>query len=98
MPSLTKWKVVSPGRSQGSRFSCVTTKTGVWNGAFSGHACAPASNMRLPFTLDLVHLLDRPLATFEPFVRDRPDDDRYLRAPENTGLTNSKVISRAMKL
>jgi hypothetical protein len=26
------------------------------------------------------HLLDRPLATFEPFLRDRPDDDRYLRA------------------
>jgi hypothetical protein len=36
MPSLTKWKVVPPGRSQGSRFSCVTTKTGVWNGASSG--------------------------------------------------------------
>src|SRR6478672_1413060 len=27
MPSSTKWKVVPPGRSQGSRFSCVTTKT-----------------------------------------------------------------------
>src|SRR4029079_10865344 len=25
MPSLTKWKMVPPGRSQGSRFSCVTT-------------------------------------------------------------------------
>ncbi len=32
------------------------------------------------FALDLAHLLDRPLATFEPFPRDRPDDDRYLRA------------------
>src|SRR5438132_6365320 len=32
------------------------------------------------FALDLVHPLDRPLATFEPFLRDRPDDDRYLRA------------------
>ena len=51
MPSLTKWKVVPPGRSQGSRFSCVTTKTGVWNGASSGHACSPRSNMRLPITL-----------------------------------------------
>jgi hypothetical protein len=51
MPSLTKWKVVPPGRSQGSRFSCVTTKTGVWKGASSGHACSPASNMRLPITL-----------------------------------------------
>ena len=51
MPSLTKWKVVPPGRSQGSRFSWVTTKTGVWNGASSGHAFSPASNMRLPITL-----------------------------------------------
>src|SRR4051794_32748234 len=51
MPSLTKWKVVPPGRSQGSRFSCVTTKTGVWNGASSGHICSPASNIRLPMTL-----------------------------------------------
>ena len=51
MPLLTKWKVVPPGRSQGSRFSCVTTKTGVWNGASSGHICSPASNMRLPITL-----------------------------------------------
>jgi hypothetical protein len=23
----------------------------VWNGASSGHACSPASNMRLPITL-----------------------------------------------
>jgi Ser/Thr protein kinase RdoA (MazF antagonist) len=32
------------------------------------------------FALDLVHLRDRTLATFEPFLRDQPDDDRYLRA------------------
>src|SRR5689334_10244558 len=32
MPSLTKWKVVPPARFHGSRFSCVTTNTGVWNG------------------------------------------------------------------
>ncbi len=51
MPSLTKLKVVPPGRSQGSRFSCVTTKTGVWNGASSGQVASPASNMRLPITL-----------------------------------------------
>ncbi len=51
MPSLTKWKVVLPGRSQGSRSSCVATKTGVWNGASSGHIRSPASNMRLPMTL-----------------------------------------------
>src|SRR4051812_41228320 len=51
MPSLTKRKVVPPGRSQGSRFSCVTTKTGVWNGASGGHDGSPRSNMRLPITL-----------------------------------------------
>jgi hypothetical protein len=51
MPSLTKWKVVPPGRSHGSRLVCVTTKTGVWKGASSAHACSPASNMRLPITL-----------------------------------------------
>jgi hypothetical protein len=47
MPSSTKWKVVPPGRSQGSRFSCVTTKTGVWNGSSSGHACSPRSKRAL---------------------------------------------------
>ena len=51
MPSLTKWKVVPPGRSHGSRLVWVTTKTGVWNGASSGQACSPRSNMRLPMTL-----------------------------------------------
>ena len=35
MSSSTKWKVVPPGRFQASRFSCVTTKTGVWKGASS---------------------------------------------------------------
>jgi hypothetical protein len=29
----------------------VTTNTGVWNGASSGHASSPASNIRLPMTL-----------------------------------------------
>ena len=48
MPSLTKWNVVPPGRSHGSRSVWVTTNTGVWNGASSGHIASPPSNMRLP--------------------------------------------------
>ena len=44
------------------------------------NACDDFASDQPRFELDLVHLLDRPLATFEPFLRDRPDDDRYLRA------------------
>src|SRR5207302_10746358 len=44
------------------------------------NACDDFASDQPRFALDLVHLLDRPLATFEPFLRDRPDDDRYLRA------------------
>ena len=44
------------------------------------NACDDFTSDQPRFALDLVHLLDRPLATFEPFLRDRPDDDRYLRA------------------
>jgi Ser/Thr protein kinase RdoA (MazF antagonist) len=43
-------------------------------------ACDDFASDRPRFALDLAHLLDRPLAAFEPFLRDRPDDDRYLRA------------------
>jgi flagellin-like hook-associated protein FlgL len=50
-PSLTKWNVVPPGRTQGSRFACVNTNTGVWNGASSGQATSPWSNIRLPMML-----------------------------------------------
>jgi hypothetical protein len=69
MPWLTKWKMVSPGGSQGSRFSCVTTNTGVWNGASSGQACSPASNMRLPMTLAPVRS-NVSRATHAPLGRD----------------------------
>ena len=44
------------------------------------NACDEFASDQPRFALDLVHLLDRPLGTFEPFLRDRPDDDRYLRA------------------
>ncbi len=44
------------------------------------NACDDFASDQPRFALDLVHLLDHPLATFEPFLRDRPDDDRYLRA------------------
>jgi hypothetical protein len=41
-------------------------------------------------------VLDRPLATFEPFLRDRPDDDRYLRAL--VALLRGRVESGASDL
>jgi hypothetical protein len=44
------------------------------------NACDDFASDQPRFALNLVHLLDRPLAAFEPFLRDRPDDDRYLRA------------------
>ncbi len=51
MPSLTKVNVVPPGRTHGSRTCEVSTNTGVWNGASSGHIASPRSNMRLPMML-----------------------------------------------
>lgn len=51
MPSFTKWNVVPPGRTHGARTCEVSTNTGVWNGASSGHITSPASNMRLPMML-----------------------------------------------
>ena len=36
-PSVTKWNVVPPSISMGSRSWWVTTKTGAWYGGFSPH-------------------------------------------------------------
>ncbi|MEU0407713.1 GNAT family N-acetyltransferase [Streptomyces griseorubiginosus] len=51
MEPVMAWKVVPPGRARGSRPVWVRTNTGVWDGASSGHASSPASNIRLPMTL-----------------------------------------------
>src|SRR5215212_6033776 len=56
IPSLTKWNVVPPGRSQGLRTCLVNTKTGVWKGASSGQKRSPPSNIRLPMMLTPVRL------------------------------------------
>src|SRR5260370_38783568 len=42
IPSLTKWNLVPPSRSQGPRTSLVKTKTGVWRGASSGQFRSPS--------------------------------------------------------
>jgi hypothetical protein len=84
MPSLTKWKVVPPGRSHGSRLVCVTTKTGVWKGASSAHACSPASNMRLPITLAPVRSnVSRAMSVSRPSSPpdQRPPYDRRADVP-----------------
>ena len=47
MPSLTKWNVVPPAAPMGHA-SGAPADDPVWNGASSGHACSPTSNMRLP--------------------------------------------------
>lgn len=41
MPSVTKWKMVPPGRAHGSRTSWVRTNTGVRNGALFGPVGLP---------------------------------------------------------
>ena len=37
MPSVTKWNVVPPSISSGSRSRCARTKTGAWYGGSSPH-------------------------------------------------------------
>jgi Ser/Thr protein kinase RdoA (MazF antagonist) len=44
------------------------------------NACDDFVSDQPRFALDLTHLLERPLATLGPFLHDRPDDQRYLRA------------------
>ena len=60
MPSVTKWNVVPPSISSGSRGWCVITKTGVWKGGSSPHhpfhgsspqGPSPPPNMCRPITV-----------------------------------------------
>ena len=50
MPPVTKWKVVPPAISMGSRAWCVRTNTGVWNGGSSPHQPVHGSSPHGPRT------------------------------------------------
>ena len=50
MPSVTKWNVVPPSISNGSRAWCVNTKTGVWYGGSSPHQPRHGSSPHGPRT------------------------------------------------